>query len=115
MPYVDWSGLYLRALRNISAGEEITCNYLTTEWERYERFICHCGDVHCCGEVKGLKYLDHDEQKKLLPYLPECLKRKGPRSRLGRRSTHPDIITEAAMRGACWRATRKTAWTHGTV
>ncbi len=27
--YVDWSGIVLRALRDIQPGEELTCNYLT--------------------------------------------------------------------------------------
>ena len=74
--YVDWSGVYLRALRNIVAGEEITCNYLTTDWELHERFVCHCGAPQCYGELKGLKYLGHDEQKNLLPFLPGFMKRK---------------------------------------
>ena len=74
--YVDWGGVYLRALRNIEAGEEITCNYLTTDWELHEKFLCHCGARHCYGELKGLKYLARDEQKKLLAFLPEFMKRK---------------------------------------
>jgi len=74
--YVDWSGVYLRALRDIARGEEITCNYLTTDWELHEKFVCHCGAPQCYGELKGLKYLSHDEQKKLLPFLPEFMKRK---------------------------------------
>lgn len=69
-------GFYLRALRGIAAGEEITCNYLTTDWELHERHVCHCGAPHCRGELKGLKYLEHDGQKKLLPFLPDFMKRK---------------------------------------
>lgn len=61
---------------NIAAGEEITCNSLTPDWELHERFACHYGAPHCYGELKGLKYLDHDEQKKLLPFLPDFMKRK---------------------------------------
>ena len=74
--YVDWGGVYLRALRNIAVGEEITCNYLTTDWVLHERFVCHCGMPHCYGELKGLKYLDHEEQEKLLPFLPDFMTRK---------------------------------------
>ena len=74
--YVDWSGVYLRALRNIAAGEEITCNYLTTDWELHERFVCRCGAPHCYGELKGLKYLCREEQEKLLPFVPDFMKRK---------------------------------------
>ncbi len=74
--YVDWSGVSLRAMRDIASGEEITCNYLTTDWELHERFVCHCGSPRCYGELKGLKYLARDEQEKLLPFLPEFMKRK---------------------------------------
>jgi len=74
--YVDWNGVCLRALRNIAPREEITCNYLTTDWELHEKFICHCGTPHCYGELKGLKYLARDEQKKLLPFLPDFMRRK---------------------------------------
>lgn len=74
--FVDWSGVYLRALRDIEAGEEITCNYLTTDWELHEKFVCHCGTPRCCGEVKGLKYISREEQQKLLPFLPEFMKRR---------------------------------------
>jgi SET domain-containing protein len=38
--YVDSKGVFLRALRDIEAGEELTCNYLTTDWELHERFVC---------------------------------------------------------------------------
>jgi len=74
--YVDWNGVYLRALRNIARGEEITCNYMTTDWELHETFVCHCGAPQCYGELKGLKYLPAEEQRKLLPFLPEFMKRK---------------------------------------
>jgi len=74
--YVDWNGVYLRALRDIDAGEEVTCNYLTTDWELHERFLCHCGAPNCYGELKGLKHLARDEQTKLLRFLPEFMKRK---------------------------------------
>jgi len=74
--FVDWTGVCLRALRNIARGEEITCNYLTTDWELHEKFVCHCGAPQCYGELKGLKYLARDEQRKLIPFLPEFMKRK---------------------------------------
>jgi hypothetical protein len=74
--YVDWRGVYLRALLNIGIDEEITCNYLTTDWELHEKFVCHCGAPHCYGELKGLKYLDPGERRKLLPFLPDFMKRK---------------------------------------
>jgi len=74
--YVDWNGVYLRALREIACGEELTCNYLTTDWELHEKFVCHCGASGCYGELRGLKYLAREEQVRLLPFLPDFLKRK---------------------------------------
>ncbi len=74
--YVDWAGVYLRAMREIAAGEEITCNYLTTDWELHEPFACRCGAPNCYGEIKGFKYLSADEQQKLIRYLPDFMKRQ---------------------------------------
>ena len=74
--YVDWNGVYLRALREITRGEEITCNYLTTDWELHEKFVCHCGAPDCYGELRGLKHLAHDEQRRLFPFLPDFMRRQ---------------------------------------
>lgn len=76
--YVDWKSLSLRALRDIGAGEELTCNYLTTDWEVHEKFICTCGAPNCYGEIKGFKYLSADQQRALAPFLPDFMKRKIP-------------------------------------
>ncbi|MBZ5555558.1 MAG: SET domain-containing protein-lysine N-methyltransferase [Acidobacteriia bacterium] len=77
--YVDWAGVFLRALRNLEAGEELTCNYLTTDWELHEKFVCHCGAPNCYGELKGFKYLSPEQQQVLEPFLPEFMKRKRDR------------------------------------
>ena len=74
--YVDWSGVYLRALRDIRAGEEITCNYLTTDYELHEKFTCHCGSPKCHGAIKGFRYLNREQQLELERFLPPFLKRK---------------------------------------
>lgn len=74
--YVDWKSLCLRARRNIAASEEITCNYLTTDYEFHEKFICTCGSLKCKGEIKGFKYLTKEDQLELEPWLPPFLKRK---------------------------------------
>ncbi len=74
--YVDWKGVFLRALRDIAAGEELTCNYMTTDWELHEKFVCTCGAPNCYGEVKGLKYLSMKQQRALEPFLPEFMRKK---------------------------------------
>lgn len=45
------------ALRDISAGEPVTFNYNTTEWEMAETFTCQCGAPRCLGEIRGYKFL----------------------------------------------------------
>jgi len=74
--YVDWKGLFLRALRDIEAGEELTCNYLTTDWELHERFVCTCGAPTCFGEIKGFKYLSPEQQRALEPFVPEFMRKR---------------------------------------
>jgi SET domain-containing protein len=74
--FVDWVSLCLRARRDIASGEEITCNYNTTDYEIHSVFTCTCGSPHCKGLIKGFKYLSGDEQRALEPWLPSFLKRK---------------------------------------
>lgn len=74
--YVDWGSLCLRAMRDISSGEQITCNYNTTDYELHSVFQCTCGSERCKGLIKGFKFLSVDEQRALEPWLPPFLKRK---------------------------------------
>lgn len=78
--YVDWKGVFLRALRDIEAEEELTCNYLTTDWELQEEFACTCGAPNCRGAVRGFRYLPAEEQRALEPFLPEFMRRRVPAS-----------------------------------
>jgi SET domain-containing protein len=74
--YVDWRGVCLRALRDIETGEELTCNYLTTDWVLHEKFVCTCGSPNCYGELRGFKYLRPEQQRELKPFVPEFMKRR---------------------------------------
>ena len=74
--YVDWTALCLRAKRGISAGEEITCNYFTTDYELHEKLRCTCSSKNCKGEIGGFKYLSDAEKEELRPWLPPFLLRK---------------------------------------
>jgi hypothetical protein len=76
--YVDWKGVFLRALRNLEAGEELTCNYLTTDWEFHEKFTCTCGAPSCYGELKGFKYLSPEQQRALASFVPEFMRKRIP-------------------------------------
>lgn len=45
------------ARRDIEAGEGITFNYNTTEYELAEPFRCRCASALCVGMVRGAKHL----------------------------------------------------------
>ena len=64
---LDFERLELVAVRPIAAGEEVSTNYLTFEWEMVEPFACRCGASRCLGEIRGFAHLDPDEQDELLP------------------------------------------------
>ncbi|MEP6569789.1 MAG: SET domain-containing protein [Acidobacteriota bacterium] len=55
--YINVSELSLRALRDISPGEEITFNYLTTESVMAMPFTCICGSLNCFGFIQGRNFL----------------------------------------------------------
>ncbi len=74
--YICFEGLNLRALRDISPGERLTFNYLTTEWDMANKFICSCKEKNCFGFIAGFKYLTTEQRKPLIPILSPYLKSK---------------------------------------
>lgn len=74
---INFSRYTFEALRDIATGEEITWNYLTTEYDlagRNEDFECKCNYDNCVGAVKGFKFLAKRQQKELWPYLSTYLR-----------------------------------------
>ncbi|OYT91657.1 MAG: hypothetical protein CFE43_11965 [Burkholderiales bacterium PBB3] len=63
--WVDAQSLAMVAKRDIAAGEALTFNYLTTEWDMAEPFSCQCGTKHCFGNISGARYLE-------IPQRNEC-------------------------------------------
>jgi hypothetical protein len=59
--YVNAAEFCFSALRNIRKGEEITFNYLTTEYELATPFQCGCGSAKCFGFIGGYKFLTADQ------------------------------------------------------
>jgi hypothetical protein len=61
------------ALVELSAGDEFTFDYLTTEWELAAPFPCRCGSEACVGEVRGYRFATDAERSarsgRVLPYL----------------------------------------------
>jgi hypothetical protein len=57
----------------IRAGEEITFNYNSTEWEISSPFNCACGSPSCGQVIRGFRYLSTaqrgDLRAHLSPYL----------------------------------------------
>lgn len=64
---VDVEARRLVARRAIGAGEELTFNYNTTEWEMAEPFDCGCGAAVCEGEVGGYARLSDAHRQRLEP------------------------------------------------
>ena len=53
------------ALRGIRAGEEITFDYDTNEYDMASPFECHCEDVSCRGLIRGYKHLSSQQRDRL--------------------------------------------------
>lgn len=71
-PNAAFEGLRLVALRDIAAGDELTFDYNSTEYEIAEPFPCHCGG--CEGRlIRGFRHLSAAEQARLAPYLASYL------------------------------------------
>jgi len=73
--YYDYSGVYLRARRDIAAGEEVTVNYNAGDYDLHEKFACRCGSPRCVGLVQGFSHLSSQQQLELKPLLPPYLLR----------------------------------------
>ena len=63
--YLNAGEYCFRALKNISKGEEITFNYLATEYELASPFRCGCRSVNCFGLIRGNKFLTADQVAQL--------------------------------------------------
>ncbi len=76
------------AIRAISAWEQITFNYNTTEYMLAEPFACHCDSRSCSGLIQGFKSLSDTERERmrswLAPHLLDLLD--------GRRAPGPDAV-----------------------
>jgi len=71
------NGLILIAIRNISAGEEITWDYSTAIDEQdFQGFRCYCGATQCRGVIRSFRDLSPDIQKRLKPWLLPYLVKK---------------------------------------
>ncbi len=74
---LNFERLELHARRPLAAGEELSFNYLSSEWDMAAPFRCECGATNCVGEVRGLRHLEPAAQELFAslasPYLRRCL------------------------------------------
>lgn len=70
---IDFGNNAMVALRDIQAGEEVTFNYLTTEYRMAEPFKCACGAADCRGTIAGFSALTRQQQAELRHHLSDYL------------------------------------------
>jgi SET domain-containing protein len=71
--FLDFVCLCVRAVKDIAAGEEITINYMATEYEMHDSFRCDCGSPSCLQTIRGFKFLTRNQRFKLKPQLSPYL------------------------------------------
>ena len=73
---IDFDALFFVAIEYIHAGDELTFNYLTTEFDlvvdRLD-FACQCGAQNCLRRIKGFRFLSPAQKEVLRPYLSPFL------------------------------------------
>jgi hypothetical protein len=57
----------LVANRAIRAGEQVTFDYESNEWDMADPFACGCGAVDCRGFIRGFRHLDDQVRRRVLP------------------------------------------------
>ena len=55
--FFDTTLMQFVALKNITAGDELTFFYPSTEWEMAQGFECRCGCRDCLGLIRGAAFL----------------------------------------------------------
>ena len=55
---VDGSNVWIVAIRDIAAGEEVTYNY-GYDLEEYKQYACRCGSADCIGYIVAEEFFDH--------------------------------------------------------
>jgi len=74
--YIEFDTLSYKTMRMVSPGEELTFNYLTTEWDMANKFRCVCGSAACLHEIKGFRYLTLAQKQALKRFLSPYLIKK---------------------------------------
>lgn len=66
----------LVAMRDISAGEEVTYDYAMSDGSPYDEFTCGCGSVECRGRVSGDDWKRSELWQRYAGYFSPYLQRR---------------------------------------
>lgn len=55
---VEGPEVWIMAIRDIAAGEEITYNY-GYDLSEYREYLCRCGSANCIGYIVAEEFFDH--------------------------------------------------------
>ncbi len=70
------SKFYLIAMKNIGGGKEVTFDYDTNDYDNKNfEFACKCKSRNCRKLIRGFKYLNKNQKKRLKKYLMPYLKK----------------------------------------
>ena len=72
--WMDMERFLYKPLRDIKKGEQLSFNYLTTEYDMANPFVCGCGENNCYGFIRGYKHLTPLQQHELFPMLSQYLR-----------------------------------------
>jgi hypothetical protein len=65
----------------LGPGQEVTFNYVTTEWDMAAPFRCACGAASCLGWISGARHLSDAQMAQLapelMPHIQELLRGEG--------------------------------------
>jgi hypothetical protein len=67
-------GLDLVATRPIAAGEPVTFDYDSNEWDMISPFPCACGAADCRAMIRGYRHLDAATRRRLEPVISAHLR-----------------------------------------
>ncbi len=74
--FAEEGRVYVRALRDLGVGEEVTIDYCATEEDMTSPFRCDCGSSACYGLIRGFRFLRPAQRKKIDGLLSPFLRDK---------------------------------------
>lgn len=69
------NALECEALRDIPAGELVSFNYNSTEWDMASPFSCLCGSPECSVTIRGYKHLTSAQRLRVQPLITPAVRK----------------------------------------